>query len=192
MRSEAEALKSEAVRVLKQAEAEQSRAGDTANEAKEARQRIISEAKQKAQEIQGQARIAAQQEYTELRRQALKEIQAIMARVETIRAATDEEHETQRIFSNIAKLKATSPSMMELSGYLGDGGSDGHQGMPPGDTLRQDTDSTGQASPAQDDASSQSAEPIKGEAPAAVQGNAKGPAQIKADPKGKVKRPNKA
>ena len=190
--SEAEALKSEAVKVLEQAETERSRAEVIAKEAEEARQRIIAAAKQKAQDIQDQARIAAQQEYTELRRQALKEIQAIMGRVETIRAATDEEHETQRIFSNIAKLKATSPSLLELSGYQEDGAAADHHGLPPGDAPSQETEAAEQASPAQDDPSSQPAEPMMKEAPAEEQGNAKGPAQSKAGPKGKEKKANKA
>ena len=38
-------------------------------------------------------------------------MKAILTRVESVRAAADEELETQRIFSNIAKLKANSTTL---------------------------------------------------------------------------------
>ena len=105
---EAESVRSEATAILRQAEAESGRARNVIREAEETRERLVSEGKQKALEILEQARLAARQESTELRQQALQEIKGILGRVESIRMATDEELETQRIFANIAKLKATS------------------------------------------------------------------------------------
>ena len=110
--NEAEQLKGEAATILRQAEEERSRARDAARQAEESRQRVLAEAKREAQELSDQARLVAQQESTDLRRQALKEIRAIMGHIETMRAATDEELETQRIFSNVTKLKAMAPSRL--------------------------------------------------------------------------------
>ena len=106
---EVERLKTEAQRTLTEAETERTRAKETKKESERARERILGEAKQKAQEILDQARLAAQQECTDLRRQALREIRTILERIETVRTATDEELESQRIFANIARLRANSP-----------------------------------------------------------------------------------
>ena len=157
--AEAEHLKSEAASILQQAEAEHRRARDATKEAEEARQRIVSEAKQKAQDIMDQARMAAQQECTELRRQALEEIKMILARVETIRAATDEELETQRIFSNITKLKATSLSPLGQSIHDVADSAVSAEGEPINETNAEDTEPIGHAD------SSREATPTSGEVP---------------------------
>jgi hypothetical protein len=112
LKHEAESVKAEAARVLRLAEAEHAHARDATSEAEEARDRIVAEARHQAQEILNRSRAAAQQECTELRRHALEEIKAILGRVETIRAATDEELETQRIFADIARLKASTASLL--------------------------------------------------------------------------------
>ena len=109
---EAESLKAEASRVLRQAEDARDEAREDARAAREARDRTTSEAKQRAEKILEEARAASRQESAELRNQALKEIKAIMGRVETVRAAADEELETQRILTNIAKLKADSAALL--------------------------------------------------------------------------------
>ena len=168
VKREAEALNSEAANAMQQADAERERASNAAKQAEEAGQRIILEAKQKAQEIQDRARMGAQQEYDELRRQALKEIQAIMARVETIRAATDEEHETQRIFSNIAKLKATSPSALDHPNDDGNGSANPYHGLRPSEATAEGTEAIIQAEPAQEITQAETAttEPGKANAPA--------------------------
>lgn len=124
---EAEGLRAEATRVLQQAEAERARAKDEVKEAARTRDRVVAEAQQKAQEILDQARASTQRECTELRRQALGEIKAVMGRVENIRAATDEELEAQRIFTNVAKLKAASTSLLSETGIGLEDGADSHE-----------------------------------------------------------------
>ena len=122
MLGDAEALKIEATQILEEAKAEFARAQKATRNAEAEQDRIIAEAKQKAQEIMDQTRMTAQQEGTDLRRQALKEIKAVLSRIDAIRMATDEELETQRIFTNIAKLKATTlPTMAEVAYETGDG-----------------------------------------------------------------------
>ncbi len=108
----AEDIRAEAARVLEQAEEERDKVKALKKKAEEQREEIIAEGKVKAQQIQDNARADAQNEIAELRQHALKEIKATLARVDTIRAATDEELEAQKIFTNIARLKANSPLSM--------------------------------------------------------------------------------
>ena len=68
-----------------------------------------------------QARLAAQRECTELRHQALQEIKAVLGKVDSIQVATNEELETQRIFTNIARIKATPASVMAQPNQDSDG-----------------------------------------------------------------------
>lgn len=109
---EADRLKAEAESVLLKAEAERAQAQTALSEAEQTSERIVSEAREKARQTLDDAHKAAQQEGADLRRQALKEVKAILTRVESVRAAADEELETQRIFSNIAKLKANSTTLL--------------------------------------------------------------------------------
>ena len=55
----------------------------------------------------------AKRETSELRRHALKEIRVILNRVDSMKATVDEEMETQRILTNISKIKATSRWMLD-------------------------------------------------------------------------------
>ena len=80
----------------------------TKEQAQKDHEKILEDAKRDAQEILEQSRSEAQHEVTELRRQALKEIKTVLARVENMREATNEELETQRILTNVAKIKATA------------------------------------------------------------------------------------
>ena len=118
---EAKVLKAEAARVLQKAESERGRAKDALKEAEQARDRIMVEAQRRAQDMVDDARKVAQQESTALRHQALKEIKAILARAESFRAATDEELETQRILSDIARIKAGTANVTN-QGAAGDDG----------------------------------------------------------------------
>ena len=59
--------------------------------------------------------MAAQHESTELRGQALKDIKNILTRVEGMRAAVTEEMESQRILTNVAKLRAGSNGILAES-----------------------------------------------------------------------------
>ena len=67
----------------------------------------------KGQEIIDGANEIAQRETTELRRDALKEIKAVLTRVETMKSTADEELETQRVLTNISKIKATSRWLLD-------------------------------------------------------------------------------
>ena len=112
--AQAQSLGTEAAKIMQEAESERSRARDATREAQVSSGKIVAEAQQRAQEVLAQARARAQQDNTDLRRQALAEIRSIMTRVEALRAATEEELETQRIFSNTARIKASSASAMSL------------------------------------------------------------------------------
>jgi vacuolar-type H+-ATPase subunit H len=119
LRDDAESERMEARREYENAAETNRKANEAFAKAKEAvaqaerdRDKMIASAEKQAQEIIDTARAAAQQETTELRRQALKEVKSVLSRVETMRAAANEELETQRILSNVAKLKATSRWMM--------------------------------------------------------------------------------
>ena len=108
----AQESQAKAERLHLEARRKRDRADELVKEAEAAGVRIVSEAQQRAQETLDEARKTAHRECAELRHQALKEIRAILARVESVKEATDEELETQRIFSNIARLKANSTSML--------------------------------------------------------------------------------
>jgi vacuolar-type H+-ATPase subunit H len=105
---EARKVKLEALRARQDEGTELASARHAIAKAEEERERILAEAQKKSQEVLEQARAAALQETTALRRQAIKEIKTILTRVENMRAAVNEELETQRIQTNVAKLKATS------------------------------------------------------------------------------------
>ena len=118
---EAETARAQVERERQQVETELGRAKETRAEAERARERMLAEAEEKAQKIVDKARTATQEEVSELKRRALEEIKGIMARVDSIRVAAEEELETQRILTNIAKLKATSTSALaEIAGQNDD------------------------------------------------------------------------
>ena len=118
---EAETARAQVERERQQVETELGRAKETRAEAERARERMLAEAEEKAQKIVDKARTATQEEVSELKRRALEEIKGVMARVDSIRVAAEEELETQRILTNIAKLKATSTSALaEIAGQNDD------------------------------------------------------------------------
>ena len=77
------------------------------------RGQIIADAQKKAQSIIEGANDIAKRETSELRRHALKEIRVVLNRVDSMKATVDEEMETQRILTNISKIKATSRWMLD-------------------------------------------------------------------------------
>ena len=109
---EASKVKEQAHIALEDAHVEIEKSKEAKVRAEKERQKIIAEAQKKAQEIVDASEEIAQRETTKLRRQALAEVKAIMGRVQDMRNAADEELETQKILSNIAKLKATSRWVM--------------------------------------------------------------------------------
>ena len=100
--------KAQAENIRQQAETELDRSRETRQQADQKSKHIVAEAQEKAQAIENAAHEIAQRETTELRRNAIGEIKGILNRVENMRAAADEELETQRILSNISNIKATS------------------------------------------------------------------------------------
>ena len=110
------------------AEAERTETQTALSEAQQTSERIVAEAQEQAKQTLDDARKAAQQEAFDLRRQALKEVKAILSRVESVRAAADEELETQRIFSNIAKIKANSATL--ITGQTANGHVEVTGGLP--------------------------------------------------------------
>ncbi len=114
---EAKNINMDAAKVRQEAEGEYMKARDVRERAEADAANIIAEAQRKAEEIQEQARRTAHREITELRRQALKEIKLVLTRLEDMRAAADEELETQRILTNITRLKATSRWFMAETSY---------------------------------------------------------------------------
>ncbi|MDA1228533.1 MAG: hypothetical protein O3A33_11315, partial [Chloroflexi bacterium] len=115
MRTEAELelqetkkAKMEAEKNRQYAEEELRKAKERRDQADTERLQIIAEAQKKAQSIIEGSHDIAKRESTELRRHALKEIKGVLGRVESMRSLADEEVETQKILSNISKIKATS------------------------------------------------------------------------------------
>jgi hypothetical protein len=107
-RAQARKEREKAAEANRQAEQAFAKARETIAQAERDRDKMIATAEKQAQEIIDKARATAQQESTELRRQALKEVKSVLSRVETMRAAANEELETQRILTGVAKLKASN------------------------------------------------------------------------------------
>ncbi len=138
MRTEAEAalrdansIRAEASKLRNQMEAELEKARQKKAHADEEYAQMITDAEKKAQEVVDGALENARQETTELRRHALQEIKTVLNRVEGMRSAVTEELETQRILTNISKIKANARWLMNegaeensyasLEGNNGDG-----------------------------------------------------------------------
>lgn len=110
---EARKSKAQAEETFKEAEEYLKKAQEKKEQLEKDRVEMIAEAQHKAQAIIDGAHDIAKRETTELRRHALKEIKAVLSRVESMRATMDEEVETQRILSNISKIKASSRWLLE-------------------------------------------------------------------------------
>ena len=93
-----------------QAELEQARA--IRAEAEGYRDKIISEADQEARDFLNQAMSVTEKECLELREQATQEAKRILGQVEIIRAAVQEELETQKIYSDATRIKASSHELL--------------------------------------------------------------------------------
>ena len=105
---EARRIKAETARERQDIDAALSRIDGKRAQAEAERDDIIADAQRKAQEIAAQTLTAAQQETTAFRRQALKDIRTVLNRVEDMRAAVTEELETQRILTNVARMKTSA------------------------------------------------------------------------------------
>ena len=153
MRTEAELelqetkkAKTEADKNRQYAEEEIRKAKERRDQADAERLGIIAEAQKKAQSIIDGAHDIAKRETTDLRRHALKEIKGVLGRVENMRSLADEEVETQKILSNISKIKATSRWLLnapadQVVDHLGsDAGLQNYWGKHPNEVYA--TDST--------------------------------------------------
>ena len=112
--AEAEAAKkfAEGEKEFTRAQAERSEA-DSYNErvmaeADRYREKVMAEAQQESQRMREEARSSALQECQDLKRHVTYEVQAILAEVDSIRAAAQEELEAQRIYAETANIKVTS------------------------------------------------------------------------------------
>lgn len=79
-----------------------------AAEADSYKEKILSEAHDEAQRIREEQRANTLRECDELKRHVTYEVQSILAEVDAIREAAQEELEAQRIYSEAANLKVTS------------------------------------------------------------------------------------
>jgi len=93
-----------------QAELEQART--IRAEAEGYRDKIIAEADQEARDFLNQAMSVTEKECLELREQATQEAKRILGQVEIMRAAVQEELETQKIYSDAARIKASSHELL--------------------------------------------------------------------------------
>ena len=75
------------------------------------RQSVVAEAQHEAHRLRDEAREAALQECNELKRHVSYEVQCILGEIDTIRAAAQEEMETQRIYSEVATIQAMSSGL---------------------------------------------------------------------------------
>ena len=89
------------------AEAESQRVNVMA-EADSYRTKVMADTEKDVQRLHDEARAAALQECEDLKRHVTYEVQAILAEVDAIRAAAQEELEAQRIYAETANIKATS------------------------------------------------------------------------------------
>ena len=126
----AEEAMQEVVKARQDADAKQRQAKEMKAQAEKERDQVVAEAHKKAQEILEQARAATEQETLELRRQAFKEVRTILTRVENMKAAVNEELETQRILTNVTRLKANSSRLLTDAGHEDLGVLEADQGAP--------------------------------------------------------------
>ena len=117
---EARKFKAEAESYKEEAHVEFSKAKGFLEQSKKEVKDHTAEAQKKGQEIIDGANEIAQRETTELRRDARKEIKAVLSRVETMKSTADEELETQRVLTNISKIKATSRWLLDSPAESGD------------------------------------------------------------------------
>ena len=98
--------------MAKQAEADAEKKLEQAqmawSEADSHREKVMAETQQEAQRIRDEARSAALQECAELKRHVTYEVQCILAEIDTLRTAAQEELEAQRIYSEAATIMAMS------------------------------------------------------------------------------------
>ncbi|MBM3957424.1 MAG: hypothetical protein FJ313_05165 [Gemmatimonadetes bacterium] len=119
---EARAALGEAERIRADAMADAERAGEDAEaelfvakkvraEAEEYAARVEANAREKAEAMLAEARKNADQIRDDMRRETADEIRELMEDIEAVRAAAEEELETQRILTEAARIRALSPGL---------------------------------------------------------------------------------
>ena len=73
---------------------------------------VMAEARLRAEDLLHQSRATAEQESMEIKQQATMEAQRMLAQAEAIRGAAKEELETQRIYTDTARLRAESHGIL--------------------------------------------------------------------------------
>ena len=109
--AKARQAESQAEQVLADAVQESARAQMLRQEAEEYRQRIMKEAQEESQRVRQEARESALRETADIKRHVSYEVQCILSEIDTMRAAAQEEMETQRIYADAAGIRATSQDL---------------------------------------------------------------------------------
>lgn len=101
------------------AEATLKKAENTLAEAGADAESIVSRAKQEAEDILTRARSAAEKESEQIVERTNQQGRKILAQVEMMKAAAQEEIETQRIYTQVSRLKAESlEALSEVKGWV--------------------------------------------------------------------------
>ncbi len=109
----------DADRKQQDAEASLKKAESTLAEAGADAESIVSRAKQEAEDILTRARSAAEKESEEIVERTNQHGRKILAQVEMMKAAAQEEIETQRIYTQVSRLKAESlDALSEVKGWV--------------------------------------------------------------------------
>ena len=98
----------EAARKHTEAETALKQAESVKTDAEAQAETVIARATQEADEILDRARAAAEKEAEEVNQRASLQARKVLVQVEMMKAAAQEEMETQRIYSQVARLKAES------------------------------------------------------------------------------------
>ena len=113
-RDRARQLESQAVQKYKESQGELEQAQALRVESEGYREKIMAEVEREANEALNRARATAEQECLKLKDSACLEARRMMDQAEVMRAAAEEELETQRIYTEAARLKAESQEVLAL------------------------------------------------------------------------------
>ena len=109
----------DATRKHLEAEAVLKNAESTLKEADANAEMIMSRARQEAEEISSRARNAAERESEQMIDRTTLQARKMLAQVEMMKAAAQEEMETQRIYTQVSRLKAESlEALSEVKGWV--------------------------------------------------------------------------
>ena len=109
----------DAVRKQMEAEAALKKAESTRAEAEANAEMIVSHARQESEEISSRAQVAAEKESEQIIQNTTLQARKMLAQVEMMKAAAQEEMETQRIYTQVSRLKAESlEALSEVKGWV--------------------------------------------------------------------------